>query len=482
MGLRLGGLSSGLDTGALVEAMLRLERRPLQLVQQQVAELEKQKELFGELGTKLTALRDAAAAIDNLGTTFSGPSLDEELLAYAASSSDEASIRATASGSASPGAVSVRVISLASAARRVSGSFASDSAVIANAGDTLDIAFGGGSISITAPAAGASLRDLASAINGDANNDGSVRADVLFDGTGYRLVVRGTETGAANDVTLTTTIAGPGATAFLDAGASQAGVDASLDVFGLTVTRASNTVSDVIGGVTLELVAASATAALVQVELDEEAVAAKLDAFAAAYNEVLDFIEAQSQFDAKAKTAGPLSGDSTLRSVQSRIQRLVFDDYSFGNLGGLVDAGVRFDGEGKLSVDRDALGAALASDASSLRQLFGGDGTTPGLASQLAQAIDVLAKSNKIQLPPDPNDPNAPPKFVEVALLPARSVAIDARIDSLEAQIERMEARLEKREELLVAQFSRMESLVSQLREQGNSLSGLTVLRINSGE
>ena len=106
MGLRLGGLSSGLDSEALIEAILRLERRPLQLVQQRVEDLENEKKLFAELDTKLTALRDAAAAIDNLGSTFSGPSLDEELLAYTATSSDEASVRATASGSASPGALS----------------------------------------------------------------------------------------------------------------------------------------------------------------------------------------------------------------------------------------------------------------------------------------------------------------------------------------------------------------------------------------
>ena len=476
MGLRLGGLSSGLDSEALIEAILRLERRPLQLVQQRVEDLENEKKLFAELDTKLTALRDAAAAIDNLGSTFSGPSLDEELLAYTATSSDEASVRATASGSASPGALSVRVVSLATAARRVSESFVSDTAVIANAGDTLDIAYGTQTISIVAGAAGASLADLRSAINADPNNDGSVRADVLFDGTGYRLVVRATQTGAANDVTLTTSIAGPGTAAFLDPVASQAGADASIEVFGITATRPSNTVTDLIGGVTLELVAPSTTATDIGITLDQESVTAKLEAFATAYNDVFDFIETQSNYDATTERSGPLSGDSTLRTVQSRVQRLIVGQYEFGSFFGLADIGVSFDDDGRLIVNADRVGTALASDPTAFRQVFGGDGTDAGLAGALAQALEEIVKSNKTQVPG-----SDPAIFIENALLPGRVVALDARIETLEAQIERMEFRLEKREELLIAQFTRMEALVSQLREQGSSLSGLVPVSSNTG-
>ena len=471
MGLRLGGLSSGLDTQALIEAVLSLERRPLQLAQQRIDGLNAQKTLFSEFSTKLTALRDAAAAIDNLGSTFSGPSLDEELLAYTATSSDEGIVRATANGSASPGAVSVRVVSLAAAARQVSGSFASATSAVAAAGDTLDIAFGGGSIAITVGAAGASLTDLRAAINADPGNDGSVRADVLFDGTGYRLVVRGTTTGAANDVTLTTSISGPGGAAFLDAAASQSATDAALEVFGITVTRASNTVTDLAGGLTLELRAVSATPVEVSAELDVDAVAAKLETFATAYNDVLDFLDAQSAFDATAERAGPLSGDSALRTVQLEIQRKIVGSYAFGSFGGLTDIGVRFDDEGRLAIERSVLEAALASDPNAVRQVLGGDGTSGGLAEELAQALDRLVKSDK-QV--DPNDPN---KFLEFGLLPGRAVAIDRQVASLKAQLERMEARLEKREELLVAQFTRMESLIAQLREQGSSLAGLSVLQ-----
>jgi flagellar hook-associated protein 2 len=148
----------------------------------------------------------------------------------------------------------------------------------------------------------------------------------------------------------------------------------------------------------------------------------------------------------------------------------VLGSYAFGTLGGLVDIGVRFDDDGHLSVDREDLTSALVADPTAVRQLLGGDGVSEGLAARLAQAIDAVVKSNKIA------DPNDPTRFIETALLPARSVAIDSRVSALEQQIERLEARLEKREELLVAQFSRMEALVSQLRQQGSSLAGITTI------
>jgi flagellar hook-associated protein 2 len=481
MGLRLGGIASGLDTEALIEAVMGLERRPLLLAKQRIAQLEAQKTLYGELGTKLTALREAAAAIDNLGSTFSGPSLEEELLAYTATSSNEDAVGATASGSATPGSVSLRVVSLAAAARRVSASFESDTTAIAAAGDTLDIGFSGGTISIVAPAAGASLVDLRAAINAHPNNDGSVRADVLFDGTGYRLVVRGTETGVASDVSLATTIGGPAGAAFLDGAAGQSAVDATLEVFGITATRASNTVADLLPGLTLQLRSTTAGVVDVSVALDAETVASRLEAFATAYNEVRDFIEEQSAYDEKTKKAGQLSGDGTLRAVQQRVQAIVVGSYSAGGLGGLTDIGVRFDDEGRLTVDREDLTAALGSDPNAVRQLLGGLGAQQGLAAKLAQAIDEIAKSNVQSFAPGtPENPSGSgPIFIELSLLPARTVAVDARIDVLERQIERLEARLAKREELLVAQFTRMESLVTQLREQGNSLAGIATLGRN---
>ena len=88
-------------------------------------------------------------------------------------------------------------------------------------------------------------RPAFSAINNDPNNTGEVKADVVYDGSGYRLVIAGTKTGLANDITVSTTITN-GAQPFFDAAVSQDAADARLHVFGIDVTRPSSTIDDLI--------------------------------------------------------------------------------------------------------------------------------------------------------------------------------------------------------------------------------------------
>jgi len=457
MGLRVSGLASGLDTAALVKALIQLERRPLDLVERQKRELETQQSLFETFDGLLAALRDAAAAIDNLSRTLSGPSGEEELLAFVATSSDESVLRASANGFANVGTTDARVVQLATSARVASVGFASGSEPIAAAGDTLTIDYGGASpLEISVGAAGASLEDLAALVNADPGSAGAVRADVVFDGTAYRLLATGTQTGAAHALALGTTIAGPGGAAFIDAAAGQAAADARLEVFGLSVTRPSNTVTDLIPGVTLELRGVSATAVQVQVERDDAAVGDRLQAFVDAYNAVMDFARQQSRFDPETEQAGPLSGDGVLRGIESRLQRLVVSTVGFaGNsLTSLAQIGVAFGDDGRLALDRSTLEDALATSAVAVRQLLSGDGTSDGIAAALARVIDPFRES-------------------ETGILAVRGEALDARLRGLDRQIERLAQRLEKREELLVAQFTRMEALLAQIQSQGSSLAGI---------
>lgn len=466
MGIRLGGLESGLDTAKLIEALLSAERRPLALVEQQKKEFEANKLLFTDLGKKLTALRDAAASLDNRSRDLTGASAIEEFLAYKASSSDEAVVRGRAFGSASPGATALRVVQLAAPPRRVSNAFASDSAVIANAGDTLSIDFGGASpIAITVGAAGASLSELASLINADPNNTGAIRAQVVFDGAGYRLLVQGSQTGAANNATLTTTIAGPGGAAFTDGVAGQDATDARLELFGLAITRASNTVTDVLPGVTLELLAVSATPVQVQVARDDAAIATKLETFITAYNEVASFIRINSNFDPATKKAGALFGDQALRTIATRLSTAFLKTVGIaGNpLTGLINLGVSLKSDRTLELDRTKLASVLDANLVDARQLLGGDGVTDGVLVTLSKALDGILDVSE--------DPTT---HARLGLLIARKDSIDSRIKAFSAQIERLELRLAAREKLLVAQFSRMEALLAQLRSQGSALNGLS--------
>ena len=82
--LTFGGLSTGLDTGALVDALIQAERRPLVLLQNSRAAIDARRQALQTFNTKVLALRDAARAVDNRLDSLAGPSATEEFLAFQA--------------------------------------------------------------------------------------------------------------------------------------------------------------------------------------------------------------------------------------------------------------------------------------------------------------------------------------------------------------------------------------------------------------
>ncbi|MHA7838798.1 MAG: flagellar cap protein FliD N-terminal domain-containing protein, partial [bacterium] len=84
-----GGLSTGLDTSALIDGLLALERQPLNRIRARRAEVDEQRGLMRDLNSKLLALRTAAQEIDNRNSTGNDFSTTEELLRYSGSSTNE---------------------------------------------------------------------------------------------------------------------------------------------------------------------------------------------------------------------------------------------------------------------------------------------------------------------------------------------------------------------------------------------------------
>ncbi len=257
--LTFGGLSTGLDTGALIDALIQVERRPLQLLQNTRAAVDARKSAIQTLNSRLLAVRDAARGVDNRLDSLASPSFDEEFLAFQAASSDEGVIQAEADESAVPGVYRVEVAALATTAQRASVAFSDPDAALAAGDASFTIDFAGGEQIALDVSAGTTLRQLADAVNLAPENDGAVRAELLFDGSGTRLVLLGSETGADANFTVTTDLTGPGATPFIDPNANQDATDASLVYLGVPITRTSNEITDLIPGVTLRLEAAIAS-------------------------------------------------------------------------------------------------------------------------------------------------------------------------------------------------------------------------------
>lgn len=239
-----------------------------------------------------------------------------------------------------------------------------------------------------------SLDGLASAINA-ANTGASARVRSVTDGgkTTYNLDISN-----ASD---TPTFDDPNG--FLESiGVLQKGYgnqlipaqDAEFKLDTLSLTSATNTVTTAIPGVTLTLLKANETTpetSTIVVNRDTAAVTQKVKDYMNAYNNAIDFIQQNSQFDKDTFATGPLFGDPVAQQVQSEMGSLIFSNVQglTGNYTNLTSVGFALDKDGKLTLDEAALTTAITADPTSVSKLFrsAGQGST--------EDIEYVSSTNK---------------------------------------------------------------------------------------
>lgn len=187
--------------------------------------------------------------------------------------------------------------------------------------------------------------------------------------------------GGAPDNTLQFAAAGDlGAAVSLRKRQITAGADASLTLDGVTLTRTTNVIDDVLAGVTLDLLKAdAATTVTLTVGRDIDAVMAKIGAFVQNYNNVASYLRTQMSYDSdKKQVGGILFADGTLRSVKTDLSSVITQAIpgaaaDFATLG-LV--GISVDVRGQLTIDNDKLRSRLNTGFSDVVRLFAATGET----------------------------------------------------------------------------------------------------------
>jgi flagellar hook-associated protein 2 len=376
--INFSGLASGLDTKSIVEAILRAERQPAVRLESKQTLYQSQKSALDQMRSKLTAFSDA----------LRGLSADVTFRARTAKVSDDAFLRATPGAGAETGIFSIEVLELASAHKvRSNGVAASDQGLVSDG--TITIQAGGESaitVDVSAAAGNNSLEAVRDAIN---NANRGVEASVLFDGTYYRLVVRSEETGVSHALSITDTT---------NLGLAESGsvvtaaADASLVVDGVAVTSSSNQVTGVVSGTTLNLLSrTTGTPVTVEVRPDLDSAIKAVQSISTAYNEAIDFFNAQFDRD----NPGVLASDGTARMIQQEIQSLVTGGIAGIPLGGirsLSAVGISFDGlTGKMSLDSGSLRLLLEDRFDDVGRLFlaSGVSTDPRIRYQSSSSTTV---------------------------------------------------------------------------------------------
>ena len=295
--------------------------------------------------------------------------------------SDESVLKASISGKPVAGTYQIEVQQLARAhTLATSNNFASVNDVVGTG--TLTLTVGGVQTDITIDSSNNTLEGIRAAVN--AANIG-VSATIINTGSGYKLMFTSDRTGAANAISVS--VVDDDGNNTDNAGLSQlvnanmletsAAQDAQLVVNGLTITRDSNTISDVIDGLTLDLQsAAPGQTQTLTVNGDTSEARQAVQDFVDLYNSLQEVFKQLGSYDNTPSkddpTAGSLKGDSTLRFLKERVRQMVTQPLSnvSGAVSSLADIGILTKRDGTLEFDSSKLDAALAADPEAVGRLF----------------------------------------------------------------------------------------------------------------
>jgi len=436
MSISAMGIGSGLDLGGLVAQLVAAEREPQEKrLNRREADIEARISAFGAIRSGLSSLE---TVLGRLAALQQGRT---------ASSSDGNRLEVRALPDATVGSYSFQVNQLATAQSLASGRFADADAALGTG--TLTVQVGAApAVAIEINQENNSLRGVRDAINAA---DAGVQASIVNDGEGMRLVLSAAQTGAGQAISITATGAGRGDLALLTNGnltETVAGRNAEFVVNGLNVTSPNNNLTDTLEGLNLQLKSRTEPGApvTVVVERDRDAVREAFGEFVEAYNSVIETVRARTRFNPETGEGAALVGDSTLRSIQSRLaaglQRSGTEpDATFTNL---VNLGVNSDRNGKLTLDEAALDRAMDRDFQGVFALVN------EFSSGLQDAIKGFTEAG--------------------GQLDTRTEGLRTRMRGIGRQREALDLRIERLEARLVRQFSAMDSLVGQLQNTGQFL------------
>lgn len=508
MGLSIGGLGSGLDTQGIISQLMQAEGIPQSTLRGQLSSNSVKVGAWTSLGTIVASLkttadtvRTPAGLVATAATTNSPGQVTVSSATTAAAGSLTFRVARLASaqqlttgstgspttviGRASTvitaghdqvGATSVTTGDAAVTGRHtvvVTGSGA-DVAVTADGlpatlttsdtGDTSLLLADGTTVRFAgAPRAGtlsigiavtasdtSTMADMATALS---VAGGPARAALVDSGSGtdpYRLVLSSTTTGAAGALRVSSTVPGLGTTTELRQ-AQDAQVVLGEGAGALTISRSSNTLTDLMPGVSITLTKADpATDVTVTVTRDDDTVAKRVKSLVDSLNATLGWIKTNSAYNVSTSKGGPMVGDAGVRNLASQLTDAM-QMQGPGPLKSLGQVGIALQRDGTYTFDDAALRSALTKDPDAVA----------GLVSTVAGAVDTVATAA-----------NATNGVVDIGKrgVAANGTDLQTRIDAWDQKLKDIQTRYERTFSALDVAMSRMNSQMASLSQQLKSL------------
>ena len=467
-----GSTGSTMDVNALVTALVnaKVAGQTAAITSKTTAD-NTQVTALGTLKSMMSLLQSSLTALSN-GTTLS---------AFTATG-DGKGITAKGTTGAVAGSYSVQVSNIATSQSITSGAFKATDTLGTG---TMTISVGGKNMSIPVTSSNNTLSGIASAINSASGNPG-VTAAIVNGTDGAHLVLRSSSTGVSNGINVSIsgtvpsdslnslavtsgTVAAPanstqtagnytGSTTVVTSGSwtqSTAGQDANFSIAGTAGTSASNTITTALSGVSLTLDStAVGTTQTLTVAPDTTGQATAINAFVTAYNNYINTVQTLTSYDptqAKGSQGGALLGDSMMNTIRNTLSSAISGAVGTGasavNLGSI---GITLQPDGTLKTDNTALNSALTNSPTTVSTLFN---STNGVGATLNNNLTTFLSTGGV--------------------MDIRSTALTADLKSLTNQQTQLTAYTAQLTSSYNAQFTALNTLMSQSQSNANYLTQL---------
>ncbi len=444
------GVGSGLDIAAIVTSLTSAKAAPLtNAINRSNTALNAQVSAWGTLNSAVATFQATLTALQD----------PAQLAGRTATLGDSTIASATATSSAVTGQYSIAVQNLATAASLSSAPNSVGATAVVGTG-TLQISVGGVLDSVAIDSTSNTLQGIAAAINSSAGNPG-VTASILTTSDGARLVLTGTKTGQANGILVTQSGGDGGLSSLVYDPANnnttltqtQQALDANFTVNSYPAKSASNQVTSVISGVTLNLLKASAattatppvyTPTTLTVGNDTAGAQTSIGTFVSALNGLLSSIQSLASYDPTTQTAGPLLGNAAVQSLQNQLYKILGQVHAGITSGpnSLAAIGIGANPQGTYSSNSATLGNALTGNLDSVSKLLSGPN---GIATQLNTFVTQYTQAG--------------------GLLDTISNGLKSSLTNNAKQLAALNARMAVYSATLTAEYNAMDTAVALLKQ-----------------
>lgn len=451
------GIGSGLDLSSILDSLQAAQKATLTPISKQQSSYTAKLSGYGTLKSALVSFQTANTALNKA-----------DLFTATSTASSSTAFSATTTGNAVAGKYTINVTQLAQSQTLTTKNTQPDSKTAIATGDSvLTIQQGGDKkpVTIDISAANSSLSGIRDTIN---NAKAGVSASIINVGNGqFRLSITSDDTGSDNAMSLSVngdsalqSFMGYNGTSTDAANGMEESVtaqNAELTVNNIKIINSSNTISDALEDITLNLNDVTTGNQTLTITKDTSKAESAVKAWVDAYNSLQDTFSSLTKYTAVDSGAtqdsgnGALLGDSTLRTIQTQLKGLLNNPQSSSSFKTLAQIGVTSDpSTGKLELDNDKLSAALKKDAAGVKEMIVGDGKASGITTIIGNNVTSWLSNTGI--------------------IKAATDGVSKTLNNLTAQYNKASDRIDSEMARYKAQFTQLDVMMSSLNSTSSYL------------